>query len=163
MSTENRISVQIPSEQLAQVQTKVNEIKQILMPYLIALTGSEIRGLFKMNDRTIPFVEKCLSYAKTNPKFLPPYVDINELEIDFSAVSNLSAVYRPLNELSDNLSDTITLSGSEALSSALAYYNSVKHAVKQNVPEAKTIYEDLKKRFEKSSSANSNTPEAPKV
>jgi hypothetical protein len=32
---------------------------------------------------------------------------------------------------------------------ALSYYNSVKQAAKVNAPEAKAIYEDLRKRFEK--------------
>jgi len=39
------------------------------------------------------------------------------------------------------------LAGSEAYVAALSFYNSVKQAAKLNVPEAKTIYEDLKKRF----------------
>jgi hypothetical protein len=34
---------------------------------------------------------------------------------------------------------------------ALSYFNSVKMAVKMNVPNAKVIYEDLSKRFVKPS------------
>jgi hypothetical protein len=41
------------------------------------------------------------------------------------------------------------MSGSEAYTAALAYYNSVKQAAKMNVPNAKSIYKDLKQRFEK--------------
>ncbi len=159
MAGDNLISIKIPSEQLAQIKTKVTELKELLQPYLIALSGKEIRGLFKMNDGTIPFAEKCINYIKTNPKFRPPYVDVPEMETDFQAVKDLSDIYRPLKELMTNLSSTITEAGSETLTPALAYYNSVKQAAKQNVPDAKTIYEDLRKRFEKSSNSNSGSEE----
>jgi hypothetical protein len=49
--------------------------------------------------------------------------------------------------LCDNLRDTQMLAGSEAYTAALAYYNSVKQAAKMNVPNAKTIQEELGKRF----------------
>jgi hypothetical protein len=49
----------------------------------------------------------------------------------------------------DNLRDTQMLAGSDAYTAALAYYNSVKQAAKMNVPNAKTIQEELGKRFER--------------
>lgn len=158
MPAENLISVKIPAEQLASVKTKVTEIVEILSPHLKSLRADEIRGLFKMSDKSIPFVDKCIEYAKTNPEFLPPYANLEELEVDANAVSKLSEIAKPLMQLLDNLQDTITLSGSEALTTALTYYNSVKQAAKMNVPNAKTIYEDLKKRFEVNSTKNENTP-----
>lgn len=148
MSTENLVSIQIPAEQLAQVQTKISEISAFLNPLLKTLSPSEIRGLYKMNDKSAPFVEKCIDYAKTNPEFLPPYVKIEELEKDLTAVKQLNEIFRPLLQLVDNLQDTITLAGSEAMTSSLAFYNSIKQAAKLNVPNAKTIFDDLKKRFE---------------
>ena len=45
------------------------------------------------------------------------------------------------------------LSGSEAYGEALAYYQSVKQAAKRNIPDAKVIYQDLRKRFEKKASS----------
>ena len=41
------------------------------------------------------------------------------------------------------------MAGSEAYIASLSYYNSVKMAAKLNVPGAKPIYDDLKKRFTK--------------
>ena len=161
MSGDNLVSIQIPPELLTQIKAKVNELKESLSPYLIALSGKEIRGLFKMNDGTIPFAEKCLNYAKTNPKFLPPYVDVQEMEVDFNAVKDLSEIYRPLKELITNLGNTITQAGSETLAPSLAYYNSVKQAAKQNIPDAKTIYDELKKRFEKN--GGNSEPAQPKT
>jgi GrpB-like predicted nucleotidyltransferase (UPF0157 family) len=43
--------------------------------------------------------------------------------------------------------DTTMVAGSEAYQFALIFYNSVKMAARQDIPGAKAIYEDLKKRF----------------
>ncbi len=58
------------------------------------------------------------------------------------------------------LSDTITLSGSEAYTAALAYYNSVKQAAKANVPNTQPVYEDLRKRFERKTRKEVNSRDA---
>jgi hypothetical protein len=38
-------------------------------------------------------------------------------------------------------------SGSEAYQAALIFYNSVKMATRQDIPGAKAVYEELRKRF----------------
>jgi len=134
-----------------------------LKPYLIALSKEERKKLPKMGDRTIPFVEKVIEYATAQPEFVPPYMDIPELKNDFNAVTTLNQVYRPLNQIDSNLNDTLLLSGSEAYKAALQFYNYVKQAAKNNVPDAKVIFEELKKRFEnqgpRSTPAPTPTPE----
>jgi hypothetical protein len=148
MAKENTVSIQIKPEDLNKVIGLLGEVQTILKPYLIALTPEDRKELPKMSDKTTPFVEKALEYAKSNPEFAPAYLNINELSIDVKAVSDLTSVARPVEMLNDNLNDTILLSGSEAYTAALTFYNSIKQAAKMNVPNAKPIYEDLKKRFE---------------
>jgi hypothetical protein len=41
----------------------------------------------------------------------------------------------------------MTLSGSEAYSGGLMFYNSTKNAMKSKIPKAETIYNDLSARF----------------
>jgi len=148
MTVENRVSIVIPPDVKQSVLQKLNEVDTLLKPYLIALTPEEKKALPKMSDGSTPFVEKALGYCKSDPQFMPAYVNIPEMEIDFNAVVDLTDFARVSLKLSSGLSDTITLSGSEAYVSALSYYNSVKNAAKMNVPGAKAIYDDLKKRFE---------------
>lgn len=152
MSIENRVSVVIPPEVKQAVLQKLTEVDELLKPFLIALTPEERKALPKMADGSTPFVGKALGYAKTNPQFVPAYVNIPELEIDFNAVIDLTEFAHICDKISDGLSDTSLLSGSEAYVAALSYYNSVKNAAKMNVPGAKAIYDDLKKRFESKSS-----------
>lgn len=159
MTVENRVSIVIPPEVKVSVLQKLNEVDELLKPFLIALKPEERKALPKMADGSAPFVGKTLGYCKADPQFMPTYVNIPALEIDFNAVTDLTDVARICSKLTSGLSDTITLSGSEAYVAALSYYNSVKNAAKMNVPGAKAIYEDLKKRFE--SKGTGTIPEAP--
>lgn len=149
MPVENKISIQIPADLLTQVLSLIAQIKNLLLPYLTALTPDEVHSLFKMSDKSIPHVDKCIGYSKTNPEFLPSFVDLPEWEIDFKAFRDLYQLIRPLDEIIDGLTASATLSGSECMTSSLAYYNTVKQAAKTNVPGAQTIFDDLKKRFAK--------------
>jgi hypothetical protein len=125
----------------------LNVANTVLKPYLVALTPAERQELPKMSDGTAPFVQKTLEYAQTNAGFVPAYIDVKELKIDFDAVEALAQIFRPVEQLYFNLNDTMTLSGSEAYVASLAFYNSVKQAAKINVPGAKAIAEDLRIRF----------------
>ncbi|MDX2303983.1 MAG: hypothetical protein NW226_14345 [Microscillaceae bacterium] len=161
MANENLVSVQITSEDLKKVTEALKIVEDTLKPYLIALTPEERKKKLKMGDKTIPFVEKVSEYVKSNPEFVPAFMNVQQLEIDFKAVSELTLVLRPSEQVTNGLKDTILQSGGEAYSQALMYYNSVKQAAKNNILSAKTIFEDLKKRFEKIKSKNSanNTKE----
>lgn len=148
-SNENVVSVQIPEKDLETIMKKAQELQNLLKPYLIALRPEERQRGLKMSDKSLPFVEKAAEYAKTCPDFTPPYMEVEELAIDIKAVNDLTQVYRQVDQLCQGLNDTIMQSGSEAFAEALAYYNSVKQAAKMNRPNAKAVYEDLKKRFER--------------
>ena len=149
MSNENFIDLDIPADDLKKMIEAVNTLKTLSEKYLIALTPAERKGKLKMGDKSIPFVEKVIEYTKSNPKFVTEFMDVKALENDFKSVLELSNLLRPIAQLLSGFSDTILLAGGEALSNALIYYNTVKQAAKNNVPDAKIIYEDLKKRYEK--------------
>ena len=156
MSTENLVSIKIDSAELGKINKAVSELNATLKPLLTSLSADQRREIPKMGDGTEPFVGKAMDYAKTNPEFAPPYMNVPEMEVDLKAVNELKGVYRPLLQLIEQLDDSIMLSGSEAYIASLAYYNSVKMATRMNVPNAKPIYDDLKKRFAKVGSNNTN-------
>ena len=149
MANENVVSIQISPEDLKRVAAAFAEIDAVLKPYIIALKPEERKTMLKMGDKSVPFVEKVIEYIVSNPEFVPVYMDTKALNIDFQAVSDLNTMMRPAERIYTGLNDTILLSGSEAYNNALTYYNSVKEAAKKNVPNAKTIYDDLSKRFDR--------------
>ena len=148
MSKENVVSIQIPAKEMQSTLQKLQEIKATLKPYLVALQPSERMRLPKMSDKTLPFVQKATEYAQSHQNFSPPYFQPTELAIDLKAVEDLTRIYRETEQLCKNLDDTIMLSGSEAYAESLAYYQAVKQAARRNVPDAQTVYDDLRKRFE---------------
>lgn len=137
----------IPETVLAEVTQKLGEITTALEPYLIALTPDERRTLPKMSEKNRPFVKRTLEYYQIAPQFAPPYFNVAALQKDMEVHSQIMAIDRLVRRLADGLEDTAMEAGSESYIHALGYYNSVKQAVKMEVPGAKTIFEDLKQRF----------------
>lgn len=148
MGNENRVSFVVPPEAIRAARESGGVVASTLKAYLIALTPEERRKLLKMGDKSLAFVEKISEYATDAPEFVPAFLDVVEMKNDLNNATSLNTVYRPLVETVGNLSDTILASGSDAYKAALLYYTSVKSAAKNNVPNAKAIYEDLRKRFE---------------
>ncbi|HRH45953.1 MAG TPA: hypothetical protein PKY82_30200 [Pyrinomonadaceae bacterium] len=145
---ENRISLTLSEADRIAITQAMQTLLETLQPHLIALDVANKRALAKMKDKSVPFVEKAIQYAKSNPEFVPPYLDVAEMEVDYKAFGDLNNLLRALSQIVANLDDTAVLCGSEAYVAALAYYNSVGQAAKLNVPNAKAIYEDLSVRFE---------------
>ena len=150
---DNKINFSIPEELIADVTSKLVNIVNQLKPYLIALTPTERQELPKMGDGTLPFVQKCLGYCKSNPEFAPAFINFEALVADMKVYEQLLPVYRMVLQLENKLNDTSMEAGAESYISALGYYNSVKMAAKSDAPGAKAIYEDLKKRFAKEKAA----------
>ena len=74
------------------------------------------------------------------------------------AVELMNGLMMPLEQITSDLSDSLTLAGSEAYVSSLAIYNTVKRAEKMGVTGLRPIYEELKKYF-KHRGRRSETPD----
>ncbi|MDD3004691.1 hypothetical protein [Flavobacterium sp.] len=147
MSTSNQISREIPQEIINDVLEKLNECKKALQPFMEGLTAEQRRVLFKMGDKTVSIVQKTQSYTDTNPEFIPTYMDINGFNIDVTIVNQLRPIEELAKQISEDVSDTSMLAGSEALQQALLYYGQVREAYSKGVTSSRAIYEDLQTRF----------------
>ena len=143
----NKHSQAIPAEKLEQAQAKIVEAANLLKPYLLALTPADKQELPKMGPKTLNFVEKSHAYAHENPELVPPYLEMDEFDTDFADAHGLWVLYNRINQLEVGIADTQMTAGSEAFQAALLFYNSVKVAASSNVSGAKSVYEELKKRF----------------
>jgi hypothetical protein len=149
MTAENAFSIVMPAETLIEAVQKLTELHQLLHPYLRSLTPEERQGLVRMEEETIPFVQKTVVYARTQPQFASPFAAPEELQKDVSAVAGLTPLFYLATQLCSSLDDTMLLCGSEAYSMALGYYHSVKRAATLNLPDAAVIYNDLQQWFPK--------------
>ena len=162
MTQENRISLNIPAEDIEAIKAATKVLQEKLLPHLATLTKEEQGELFKIGDKSIAFINRSFEYIEQNPKLTPDYINVEEMKVDIGAVETLRKILNPIGLIVSALDDSIMLSGSEANVPALAFYNYIKGAARMNVPGAKAIYDDLKKYFakrshkKKSSSNNSN-------
>ncbi|MDR1345825.1 MAG: hypothetical protein LBK03_03885 [Bacteroidales bacterium] len=92
-------------------------------------------------------MEKAHEFAAQNPNLVPPYLNMADFDIDFADAHNLWTVLLASQQLCENLDDTTMVAGSEAYQAALVFYSSVKIAARQDIPGAKAVYEELRKRF----------------
>lgn len=143
----NYISAELTQEMINKVTADLADIQNSL-PFILKLSPSVKKSLPKLEDTRSPFVSKCLFYARKEPKILPPYTDLDELERDLKLFNNLQNIAKEIDRLADMINDTRIAAGSDAYTAALTIYNSAKQAAKMNVPGTKSIVDDLKTTFE---------------
>ncbi|MDR1369585.1 MAG: hypothetical protein LBJ72_05595 [Dysgonamonadaceae bacterium] len=129
------------------MQNLLKQVNSILLPYVTPLTPDERRIMAKMGEKTLSFVEKAHEFAVQNPNLVPPYLDMQAFDIDFADAHNLLAALLISQQLHENIDDTSMVAGSESDQAALVFYNSVKMAARQDIPGAKAVFEELRKRF----------------
>jgi hypothetical protein len=148
MSQENLISAEIPAAVMADITEKLNAVNAALANILLFnLTGQDRLELRKLGDKTMPFVEKAVEYASTNPTLVPSYLDLDEAKKDLKLTQDLSSILKQVSTLNRAVEDTLMVAGSEAYDAALVFYNSVKGASRVNVPGSEAVYNDLQKTF----------------
>ncbi|RYZ17964.1 MAG: hypothetical protein EOO16_23480 [Chitinophagaceae bacterium] len=144
---ENLSNTPIPADVQAAAATKLEELQQILRPWLFTLSADQRAAMNRMGDRSEHFVLKGGEHARAHPELLPGIVDARDLQVD---VENVRA-YRPLvqlaRQLCAGLEDGFALSGAEALEATLLFYGSVKTAADKGVASAQAIYDDMATRF----------------
>ncbi len=143
----NTHNLSIPEEVLTQVNTKIAEIIGLLKPYTLTLTPYERKNMLKMGDKSNSFVLKTFEFTKTNPEFIPAFMNAADFDTDLADSRNLVGTVSLATQLLDAIDDTMMAAGSEAYYAALYYYSNVQQAASMNIPGAKAIYEELKKQF----------------
>ena len=145
MSKTNKVSTAVKAEDLTAMLDAIAVLKEKL-PYLITLLPDEKKEMLKMGDKTFAFVTKALEYAVANPN-LGGFIDLVEFDKDVKLINSLLKVLRPLQQIVEQLEDTVMQAGSEAYNEALHFYGTSRVAMKSGHPGAQTIFNDLAERF----------------
>ena len=145
MSKTNKVSTTVKAEDLMAMLGAIAILKEKL-PYLVTLLPDEKMEMLKMGDKTFAFVTKALEYATANPN-LVGFIDLGEFEKDVKLITALLKVLRPLQQIVEQLEDTVMQAGSEAYNEALHFYSTSRVAMKSGQPGAQTIFNDLAERF----------------
>ena len=147
MGQPNLVSLNINEADLVEIKGAINVLTTKLLPHLKTLSPEDRMEMPKMGNKTISFVQKTVEHCEANPELVPNFMDVAELATDLRSVEALRVLYQPLLRVTEGISDTIILAGSEAFSAALMFYNSIKYAKKSKIQKAEGIYKDLAARF----------------
>ncbi len=149
MTVKHQPLVAIPQEVVDQVTQKLEECKDMLHPYMHALSAKQRMSMFKMGNLSQAIVVKTKSYMITNPEFIPYFLDQNDFYRDELIARQLQPLADLSKQLSNDINDTATLAGSNTMHKVQMYYGQVLEGFKKGVESSRSIYEDLSKRFAK--------------
>jgi hypothetical protein len=99
-----------------------------------------------MGDKSLAFVNNSITAAQSNREILPATFDVEELVQDYQLAAALTELLTSMQQLSEQVDDTLMAVGSEAMTSSLTVYDYVKTASKKT-PGLKTVAEQLGERF----------------
>ncbi|MDR0768654.1 MAG: hypothetical protein LBE71_01930 [Dysgonamonadaceae bacterium] len=139
----------IPANVIEAVRQRLAESKSLLKPYVGALTPEQRHKLLKMGDKSDAFVDKAYRFAVENPTLIPPFFNLSDFNLNLTDAHNLRTIHNDALQVYEEIDDAMMSAGSAAFQAALTFYNFVKFSAEQDIPEAKAVYEELKKRFAK--------------
>lgn len=139
------INETLSESDLQEIRQAIATIQQKL-PFLITLTTLERKRLYKMGDKRLAFVQTSLSAAQSNRNILPASFDLQAFSNDYHLATALMEIDMLLNQVSEQVDDTLLAVGSEAMVSSLTVYEYVKTAAKKT-PGLKGIAEQLGNLF----------------
>ncbi|MEH2317639.1 hypothetical protein [Nostoc sp.] len=139
------ITASLSPQDIQEVKAALQKVQQKL-PFLITLSTEERRKLVKMGDKSLAFVNNSVTAAQSNREILPATFDVEELVRDYQLAATLTELLISIQQLSEQVDDTLMAVGSEAMTSSLTVYDYVKTASKKT-PGLKTVAEQLGERF----------------
>lgn len=99
-----------------------------------------------MGDKSLAFVSNSVTAAQSNREILPATFDVEELVRDYQLATALTELLISMQQLTEQVDDTLMAVGSEVMTSSLTVYDYVKTASKKT-PGLKTVAEQLGERF----------------
>lgn len=146
------LSVDLTQAEKDAIIAKFNEVKALL-PFLVNLTPSERKKLFKMGPDSVSYVQLCLQVAQQHPEILPSSFDVGEFTKDVSLNSELNEINIVSNPIAEGIGDTMMQAGIECMRQSNTIYELVKTAAKRD-SNFDTIKQQLAERYNRAGSPN---------
>lgn len=148
----NRIDAEIPIQTLNQASEMVNELNQLIGPFLLTQTSDDIlTGFAKIGSKTESFVAKALEHAMQQSQLVPEFACLEQAQTDFKLYQDLKDLEDLLWRLLNKIAQTRTLAGAEALDFAQDFYKYTGMLSKNNELSASKVHQDLSARYQRKS------------
>ena len=116
------ITASLSPQDIQEVKAALQKVQQKL-PFLITLSTEERRKLVKMGDKSLAFVNNSVTAAQSNPEILPATFKVEELVRDYQLAAVLTELLISIQQLTEQVDDTLMAVGSEAMTSSLTVYD----------------------------------------
>ncbi len=144
---QNLVSYSFTEADFTVLKQQISEIHDKIEGFAIELHIDNKRELKTLGDRSLPFTEQAFLFATQQKNLVPAFVSMEEFSKDLNLFKQSKELIKLLEVTIERLNDTYIAAGSDAFSTARKIYDSVKSAVKGNIPGAAVAYDELKKRY----------------
>lgn len=156
MAKTNQIHATLTDEQMTAISSSIETLRRNL-PFLVDISGEEIRRLAKAGDLSEAFLQKALTIAEQSPEILPRNFAIEEFRADMRLAKELDQIALALTPLLERIGNTSIVARSDAYGHALLVYECGKRNAEQGLA---AVTRDLGQRFaRKASPKKEETPE----
>ncbi|UCH97960.1 MAG: hypothetical protein JSV88_14190 [Candidatus Aminicenantes bacterium] len=156
-----KISRVLSDEEIEGLLQDITNLDAKISAFAVNLSIKDRKTLYKMGDRSLPFVEQALKYAHTHKEFVPPFLNVEEFQKDWDLARQLKDLMKRVEPVMEKLSDTYMAAGADALSAALSLYDAVKAAAKASKPGSDVIVAELKRRYERKKGKTEEEEQSP--
>jgi hypothetical protein len=111
------------------------------------LTPKEHRQLHGVGIKSFGFIDKAFEVAELNPELAPHYLDVKLLNGKLNKLNDIMALKNVLAQFAAIVETAYLLNSDGCYRDALAYYESLKEAVKMRIDAAETPFKELQPFF----------------
>jgi hypothetical protein len=155
MTHQNLSSLVLTDAQVQAAEASLLDIEYQLRD-LIALSTAKRRSIIRMGDKSEAFCRQALGVLAQNPQVVPASVDLAGALSDLAALDRLRPMLHRLQRLTERAQDTEMALGSDCMTVALAGYQLLKVAGKNQGLEG--LRKELGSRFFKGPRATEAEP-----
>ena len=131
----------------------VQEAKALYSEYGRTLSPAERGRKIGAGIKNLGFIEAACASAQNNPQFLPSYLSVEQFRESIDDFLRKHVLDMLLRQFLQEVSDSMLEASDTAYRHALEYYNTLKTAAAQRVPDAEAEYRLLSTYFKKHKSS----------
>jgi hypothetical protein len=107
------------------------------------LTPKEHHRFHGVGIKSFGFIDKAFEVAELNPELAPHYLDVKLLNGKLNKLNDIMALKNVLAQFAKHVETAYLINSDGCYRDALAYYDSLKEAVKMRVDAAETPFKEL--------------------
>jgi hypothetical protein len=116
-------------------------------PIDVNITAKDRKRLHGAGIKSFGFIEKVFEIAKFNPNFAPRFLDVKLLDEKFRNLKDIMSLKDVLAQFSEFVKTAFLLKSDDCYRDASEYYFTLQEAAKRKVPQAPSLFNELKPFF----------------